>query len=155
VRILDLAQSEQVDNHGAVVAQQETVDLEVFAGSALVAVGQAHVATYPERDMGRHARVMIRRGPLFDTQVIYHGLSEATANGVPVTVRRIPLANLIWTGLFLPVLGLALVMGSQRTTVNSQQLTVNSRCGRLYPAPLSNGQRKATGARKHKRKVAL
>jgi cytochrome c biogenesis factor len=154
VRILGLAESEQVDAHGTVVAQQETVDLEVYAGSALVAVGQAHVTTYPERDMGRHARVMISRGPIFDTQVIYHGLSEATTAGVPLTVRRIPLANLIWAGLLLSVLGLALVMGSQPLAVNrkqvkSQQSTSNGR------QPTTNGQREGAEAVKGKRKVAL
>jgi cytochrome c-type biogenesis protein CcmF len=153
VRILDLAQSEQLDGHGAVVAQQETVDVAVYAGSTRVALGQAHVTTYPGREMGRHARVMISRAPLFDTQVIYHGLSEATVAGVPVTVRRIPLANFIWVGLLLAVLGLALIMGSQQPTANSQQPT-GSRQRRLRPASTGNGQREATGAEKRRKRTA-
>jgi hypothetical protein len=74
---------------------------------------------------------------------------------VPVTVRRIPLANFIWAGLLLPVLGLALVMGSERATGHRQQLAGNSQRG-LRPASMGNGQREATGAEKRrKRKVAL
>jgi cytochrome c biogenesis factor len=139
VHILGLTESEQVDAQGTIVAQQETVDLEVYTGSApsagsgqaLVAAGQAHVTIYPEREMGRHARVMISRGLIFDTQVIYHGLSEATAAGVPVTVRRIPLANLIWAGLLLSILGLGLVMGSQRVTDKSKRITGNGQSNRV------------------------
>jgi cytochrome c biogenesis factor len=164
VRILGLTESEQVDAQGTIVAQQETVDLEVYTGSAastdsgqvLVATGQAHVTIYPEREMGRHARVMISRGLIFDTQVIYHGLSEATAAGVPVTVRRIPLANLIWTGLLLSVLGLVMVMGSQRVTVNGKRVTVNGKglAGKDEEL-MVNGQPTRTTAVKSKRKVRL
>jgi hypothetical protein len=70
-------------------------------------------------------------------------------------VRRIPLANFIWAGLLLPVLGLALVMGSQQPTANRQQPTGNRQRG-LRPASTGNGQREATGAEKRRqRTVAL
>ena len=113
VRIVDLERSETLDARGVVVEQREAATLEVYFGGALASAGQAQLLTYPERGMGRHARVLLGRGPGADVQVIYHGLAERTGDQVPVTVRRIPLVNLVWGGLTLFVLGFTLSVASR------------------------------------------
>lgn len=112
-RALTLERSELVDARGVVVEQRESLGVEVYVGDTLVSAGTAHLHTYPERGNGRHARVWLDRGLWFDTQVIYHGLAEADPAGVPLTVRRIPLASAVWLGLLLLSCGAGLSLVSR------------------------------------------
>jgi cytochrome c-type biogenesis protein CcmF len=112
VDLVEVRETERRNRLGDVVEVRETATLDVWRNGSRIAIGTAAVSTYPQREMGRHARVMLSRGFLHDTQVIYHGKAEATAAGIPVTVRRIPLASLIWVGMLLFVVGMGLVQGS-------------------------------------------
>jgi cytochrome c-type biogenesis protein CcmF len=121
VRALGFERAETLDGRGMVVEQRESLALEVYAGSRLVSTGTAHLFTYPERAMGRHARVLLGRGALVDTQVIFHGLAEAGPSGVPVTVRRIPLAAAVWLGALMLALGSGLSIAGRRTGDRGQR----------------------------------
>jgi cytochrome c-type biogenesis protein CcmF len=112
VQVTDLEQSEHLDGLGTLVEEREVATLEVRSDRGLVAAGEATVSTYPERAMGRHAGVLIERGLLSDSQVIYHGIAELTDGGVPVTVRRIPFVSLLWAGLVFLVAGMGAVLAS-------------------------------------------
>jgi cytochrome c-type biogenesis protein CcmF len=105
VTITAIDRSEHHDGVGTLVEERETVTVEVRSGDSLLASGQATLSIYPEREMGRHARVMLDRRILGDTQVIYQGVGDMRPDGVPVTVRRIPLVGLVWVGLALLVVG--------------------------------------------------
>jgi cytochrome c-type biogenesis protein CcmF len=109
VRVTDVQRSEHFDGAGTLVEEREVAAIEVRSQRRFLAAGTAVVSTYPERDMGRHARVLISRGLVSDTQVIYHGIAELRPDGVPVTVRRIPAVNLLWGGLLLFVVGMAVM----------------------------------------------
>ena len=111
VHLVALERSETTDAVGTVVEQRETVAVEVHTARGRVAAGLVALSTYPERDDGRHPRVLIHRTALADTQVIYHGAAEQTVAGVPVTVRTIPLINLAWAGVLLLLVGMALFAG--------------------------------------------
>ncbi len=113
VRLVALDRSEHSDATGTVTEAREVATVEVRNAAGLLAAGEASLSTYPERDMGRHARVLVERGLGADTQVIFHGLAEVRPDGVPVTVRRIPLVNLVWGGLVLLLIGMGLVTGAR------------------------------------------
>jgi cytochrome c-type biogenesis protein CcmF len=112
VHVTDLQRSEHLDSLGTLVEEREVAILEVRSERGLLAAGPAAVSTYPERAMGRHAGVLINRGLLSDTQVIYHGVAELRGDGVAVTIRRIPLVNLLWAGLLLFLGGMGVMLTS-------------------------------------------
>ena len=114
VRIDDVQRSERTDALDRVVEQRETISVEIHTADGIAASGATTLSTYPERDDGRHPLVLIDRGLLRDTQVIYHGAAEQSAAGVPVTVRIIPLISLLWLGSLLMVLGMCLVITGRR-----------------------------------------
>jgi cytochrome c-type biogenesis protein CcmF len=109
VVVVDVERSEHFDRFGELVEEREKALIEVWSANAVVAAGTATLSTYPERNMGRHPGVMISRGPITDFQVIYHGVAEMSSDGVPVTVRRIPFANLLWLGLVMLIAGMAMI----------------------------------------------
>jgi cytochrome c-type biogenesis protein CcmF len=110
VRITDLRRTQHFDGIGTLVEDRETAVLELSAGGTVIAAGMATLSTFPERAMGRHARMLIDRAPLGDLQVVYHGMAEMSRDGLPVTVRRVPLIGLLWLGLVLMVAGTAALM---------------------------------------------
>ncbi len=134
VHIDDVQRSEHTDALGRVIEQRETVTVEVHTASGLAASGQTTLSTYPERDGGRHPQVLVDRSILDDTQVIYHGVAEQSAAGVPVTVRRIPLISLAWTGSLLMVIGMGLVITGRRPPALSEDTQDSLRTGRLLGA---------------------
>ncbi|MFU8888835.1 MAG: cytochrome c biogenesis protein CcsA [Trueperaceae bacterium] len=101
VHATELRRTDLSDARGAVVEQREALAVTVTVDGARVASGTAELTTYPDRGQARHARVLIDRGIWTDTQVIYHGVAESGPAGLPVTVRRIPLAAAVWWGLLL------------------------------------------------------
>lgn len=113
VVVTDLERSQHLDGLGVLVEERETAVLEVWSERGMLSAGTATLSTYPERNGGRHPRVMISRGPVIDIQVMYHGLAEIRPDGVPFTVRRIPLVNLFWVGLGLVVVGMAITTGAR------------------------------------------
>jgi cytochrome c-type biogenesis protein CcmF len=120
VRVIEVHGSEQFDGMGRLVEERESATLEVWRGGRLHLVGEASVSTYPERAMGRHARVMVRRGLVADVQVVYHGSGDLGPRGVPVTVRHIPAASILFIGMLMFVGGMGMVtVGSGRGVARS------------------------------------
>jgi cytochrome c biogenesis factor len=115
VRVIEVHGSEHFDGMGRLVEERESATLEVWRGGRLHLVGEASVSIYPERAMGRHARVMVSRGLVADVQVVYHGSGDLGPRGVPVTVRHIPAASLLFIGMLMFVGGMGMVtVGSGR-----------------------------------------
>jgi cytochrome c-type biogenesis protein CcmF len=109
VRVVDVDVSRHFDGAGTLVEERETATLEVSAGGRVIAAGTASLGTFPERAMGRHAGVLVSRGPVGDVQAIYHGAADLRPDGIPVTVRRIPLVGLLWLGMVMIIGGMALM----------------------------------------------
>ncbi len=132
VMVVDLARSEHFDRSGELVEEREKAFIEVWSANAVVAAGTATLSTYPQRNMGRHAGVMISRGPITDFQVIYHGMAEMRPEGVPVTVRRIPFANLLWLGLVMLIAGMAMMTSVRSSEENQRTPAVLVAGGRAW-----------------------
>jgi cytochrome c-type biogenesis protein CcmF len=112
VRVSGIEQTVMTGAHGQVVHERETAKLEVWAEGRIVAAGKPSLTVYPERGGRKHARMLLQRGLLRDTQAIYLGMTDDGSRAV-VTVRRIPLVGLLWGGLSLLVPGILLIAGSR------------------------------------------
>jgi len=98
---------ERVERSRKMVKSFTEVDIAIMNSAEVVARGTARVEDYPN---GNVRKVMIERRPLADIYVIFTG---ARGDWVPVTVKLIPMINLVWvgTGLLLGGMLLSLARG--------------------------------------------
>lgn len=81
------------------ISYTQEAEIVVLSGDKKVAQGVAKVIEYPRGDV---KRVMIDRGIFKDYYVIFTGVDE---QGIPLTLKIMPLVNYLWLGIILFVLG--------------------------------------------------
>ncbi|MBI4344564.1 MAG: hypothetical protein HY555_03150, partial [Euryarchaeota archaeon] len=87
----------------------EEVELAVFEGPDMIGGGVAKSIAY--KGGTNVQKVLIDRGVLGDTYVIFSGLS---GREVPLTLKIKPLVNELWAGIIFFIVGMVLILLSER-----------------------------------------
>jgi hypothetical protein len=96
------------DASSALTKLTKAADIEVYMGEKVIGRGTTKLEKYENTDV---RRVMIDRGVLRDVYVIFSGVDKGR---VSLTIKLVPLMNFIWFGVVLFVIGIAVVLLSER-----------------------------------------
>ncbi len=91
------------------VQSTQQIEVAVYQGTKKIAQGWAKVSEYRGTTVGR---IMIARGITRDVYIIYNGSEE---DKFPITIKFVPLINLLWFGVILFAAGIILILFSRPT----------------------------------------
>ncbi len=97
-----------VDASDALIKLTKSAFIEVYRGNNLIGRGVTKLEEYKDSDV---RRVMIDRGVFRDVYVIFSGIE---GDRLSLTIKLVPLMNILWFGVILFVGGIVMIIVSRR-----------------------------------------